>query len=212
MLIGLTQYFNSLLEETFAALNYDPKYLWHIVLVNLPANIEAYMDFEKKQIGIAQTLKLRIEKHRTLIDHEAVHVIQAEEDPERYLHMKYIQGSAAFRLIFHDTLLNCLEVEARIYAHCKTLVRYPTRMLWRYLEWMISNPVQAMKLFQLHPEWGYLRAHKALQVNAWVPYCLDDIANVQPAPEVVSLSAISEELWQILRETVGDDILRFLFL
>ena len=168
----------------------------------------AYMDYSQVEIGLSQKYRLRPEMHEDLLCHEVVHVCQAEEDPERYMRIRQMPGSGGFRQTFHDTLLNPLEVEARLFEKQRILTRLPTAYLLKDnpspFEWLISNPVQAVKMLQLHQEWGSFQVDKVPPEYEEEFLYQDALTRSELVPEAISLSLLLEELLSKLRETIPD--------
>lgn len=205
----ITDYWENRLAQAFDTLGYKPVKQWH---VNPNADIKgfgmAYMDYSQAEIGLSQRYRLRPEMHEDLLCHEVVHVCQAEEDPERYMRIRQIPGSGGFRRTFHDTLLNPFEVEARLFEKQRILTRLPTAYLLKGssspFEWLISNPVQAVRMLQLHPEWGSFQVDKVPPEYEERFLDLNALARSELVPEAIALSSLLEELLSKLRETTPD--------
>ena len=159
-------------------------------------------------ITLDHSVRLRTRSLRHIIRHEAMHVVQAEEDLERYKKMSQIEDSYVFRILFHDTILNPLEVETRAFEHYNIVTRLPSQYLWEYncdlgfvpFEWLIKNPVQAKELLRLHSDWGYLQDHINLPIAAaeYLESLL--VTKSELVPEATALSKLVEELLQKLLE------------
>lgn len=205
-----------ILEETLRAIPYTPRYRYDIVLFSHRYNM-AYFDFQNKVIGLNRTLGLNLEKVEDMAAHEVVHLIQAERDPGIYLRMKTWPDSGLFRKVFHDTLLNCLELEARFFEKKRILTLDISGLMLSSqndffltpFEWLILNPVQAMKLYQSHSNWGYLTQDIDLQeyVDEWISQC----TTTELVPEANILLRLLEESLSKLRGIAGDNVSSVLF-
>lgn len=206
-------YYYKILEEAYCDIGTKPKCQYTIKFDHLPSFAIGKMDYWTKTITLDHSVRLRTESLQHIIRHEAMHVVQAEEDPERYKKMSQIEGSYAFRILFHDTLLNPLETEARIFEMHNIPVRLPRQYLWEYnykvgfvpLEWLIQNPVQAAVLLRLHSDWGHLAHYTGQREDVWelIEQC-EDLTSFELVPEAVALSSVLEELLSKLQETVPD--------
>lgn len=200
-----------ILNKTLESIPYTPKYRHDIVLFSHRYNM-AYFDFQNKVIGLNRTLGLNLEKVEDMVAHEVVHLIQAERDPEIYLRMKTWPDSGLFRKVFHDTLLNCLELEARLFEKRRILTLDISGLMLSSrndffltpFEWLILNPVQAMKLYQSYSNWGYLTQDIDLQEYAdeWINQC----TTTELVPEANILLRLLEESLSKLREIAGDNV------
>lgn len=209
-------YWESQLNNAFDIIGYKPARQWHVRIIPLHANEKAYMDYTLAEIGLSQSYQCRLETHEDILVHEVVHVHQAEEDPEKYMKIRQMPGSGGFRRVFHDTLLNPYEVEARLAEKQRILTQLPTHALTTSdivhpspIEWLISNPVQAGKMLQLHSEWGHLLVNIVL--TEYEERFLDPnvLAKTALVPEAIVLSSYLEELLLRLRE-ITPDIGKFL--
>ena len=205
----VNQVYYDMFDNACARLGFKPSIKYEIKFDHLANAAEGKIDFATQTITLDHTLKLRLKRAQSMLRHEAMHADQYEEDPERYFQMSQIEGSFAFRILFHDTLLNPLETEARIFGMHNIPVRLPRQYLWEYnhkvgfvpLEWLIRNPVQAAKLLQLHPAWGHLAHYTGQREDVWelIEQC-EDLTSLELVPEAVALSSVLEELLQKLLE------------
>ena len=201
-------YYYKILEEAYRDIGTKPKCQYTIKFDHLPSFAIGKMDYWTKTITLDHSVRLRTESLRHTIRHEAMHVVQAEEDPERYEKMSQIGDSYIFRILFHDTILNPLEVETRAFEHYNIVTRLPSQYLWEYsceldfvpFEWLIQNPVQAKELLRLHSDWGHLQDHINLPIAAaeYLESLL--VTKSELVPEAIALSELVEELLQKLLE------------
>ena len=200
-------------NDACAKLGLKPSIKYKIKFDHLANAAEGKIDFATQTITLDHTLRLRLERAQSMLRHEAMHADQYEEDPERYYRMVQIEGSYAFRILFHDTLLNPLETEARIFGMYNIPVRLPRQYLWEYnyrvgfvpLEWLIQNPVQAAVLLRLHLDWGHLAHYTGQREDVWelIEQC-EDLTSFELVPEAAALSSVLEELLSRLQETIPD--------
>ena len=206
------EYYYRLLNEALRVLGTETKIRPEIRFDRLDSFATGKIDLNTLTIVLDHTLRYKIKKLPQIIRHEAMHLDQYAEDPERYIRMSQIPGSYAFRILFHDTLINCLEVEARIFGKHNIVTKLPRQYLWEFdstlgfvpFEWLIQNPAQAAKLLQLHSNWGRLQDHTNLPEFVWQ---MVDNLKVLPSelvPEAIALSKRLEELLQKLQEIVPD--------
>ena len=207
------QVYYDMFDNACVKLDFKPSIKYEIKFDHLANAAEGKIDFVTKTIILDHTLRLRLEKAQSMLRHEAMHADHYEEDQERYWKMSQIEGSYAFRILFHDTLLNPLETEARIFGMHNIPVRLPRQYLLKYnykvgfvpLEWLIQNPVQAAVLLRLHSTWGHLSHYTGQREDVWGLFeqCAD-LTSFELVPEAVSLSSVLEEMLSKLQETVPD--------
>lgn len=206
-----------ILSQTLESIPYVPKYKYVIDLFNHSRKM-AYFNFRQKTIGMNRTLGLNLRKVADKLAHEVVHLIQAERDQETYLRMTTLPNSGLFRLVFHDTLINCLELEARLFEKQRKITLAVSELMLRYrsdlsqspFEWLILNPVQAMKLYQTHLDWGYLYLEEP-GLQEYADKLINQCTTTALVPEANILLELLVESLSILQETAGDNVSSVLF-
>lgn len=179
----------------------------------------AAFDYEQFRVLIRRYQSGSLQTAKNDIRHEAVHVRRYLLNKEQYQRIRQRQGAGRFLLATHDTLLNPLEVEARVYEQTGLLTDSAIAS-WLQdnsqgicpLEELISHPSLAVKLLDRHPGFE-LNSHQKVLISE-LDRCVHQKELTMKVAETedklsdilkVEISALQE----ILRDAGIDDIFLF---
>lgn len=179
----------------------------------------AAFDYEQFRVLIRRYSPESLQTAKNDIRHEAVHVRRYLLNKEQYQRIRQGWGAGRFLLATHNTLLNPLEVEARVYEQTGLLTDSAVAP-WLQdnnqgicpLEELISHPFLAVKLLDRHPGFE-LNSHQKVLISELDECVHQKELTMKMAETEDKLSDILKveilALQEILRDAGIDDIFLF---